>query len=170
MPLELVRVRLPRPARRLAIPSEVGVKAPGRSPYPKPTTPAVSAVMRGNRRADTKPEILVRSALHRAGLRFRKDYLISAGERRVRVDIAFPSKRVAVFVDGCFWHGCPEHGNEPKANTEYWLPKLARNRQRDLANTQMLRWAGWVVVRLWEHVPPSVAATRVEAVVRDIFE
>src|SRR5690349_21474676 len=89
-------------------------------PYPHPSSAAVRAQMRGNRRVDTKPESAVRSQLHKHGYRFRKDHLLIAGDARARADIVFPRQRVAVFVDGCFWHRCPEHGNAPRANREYW--------------------------------------------------
>jgi DNA mismatch endonuclease (patch repair protein) len=117
--------------------------------------------MKGNRSRDTKPEIALRSALHRRGRRFRKDYVVRVGDRRVRVDVAFPGRRVAVFSDGCFWHGCPEHGSRPRRNTHYWGPKLARNAQRDRQTTRALEEAGWVVVRFWEHVPTEEAAREI---------
>lgn len=108
--------------------------------------------MRGNRKRDTRPEIELRSALHRAGLRFRKDFAVRPDEGRViRVDVAFPRAHVAVFVDGCFWHRCPEHGNEPRSNSTYWGPKLARNVERDRGVDARLAAAGWRVVRVWEH-------------------
>lgn len=120
--------------------------------------------MKGNRRTDTRPELALRSALHAQGLRFRKDFLLrtSAGSS-VKADIVFTRDRIAVFVDGCFWHGCPEHGNSPKANTAYWGPKLSRNKERDLRLTDELRSDGWVVIRVWEHEPVELA---VEQVVR----
>lgn len=123
--------------------------------YPHPTSSAVTAVMKGNRRSDTRPEIRLRSALHRRGYRFRKDRRITVPDasRKPRPDIVFTRQRVAVFVDGCFWHCCPEHGRTPKANTDYWGPKLARNRERDRHDTALLRQANWNVVRLWEHQP-----------------
>jgi len=118
--------------------------------------------MKGNRRTDTKPELALRSALHAEGLRFRKDFQIrtSAGSR-VRADIVFTRSRIAVFVDGCFWHSCPEHGNTPKANTGYWVPKLARNKQRDKRVSSELRADGWSVIRIWEHEPLHQAVNRV---------
>jgi DNA mismatch endonuclease (patch repair protein) len=79
----------------------------------------------------------------------------------IRVDIVFPRPRLAVFVDGCFWHCCPEHGGRPKANAEYWTPKLARNVERDRQTDARLRSAGWTVLRIWEHVPPDRAANLV---------
>ena len=107
--------------------------------------------MRANRRSDTKPELALRRALHKQGYRYRKDFRIDLSGARVRPDIAFTARRVAVFVDGCFWHCCPEHGTRPAANTWYWEPKLARNVERDRAADAALAAAGWSVVRIWEH-------------------
>lgn len=118
--------------------------------------------MKGNRRADTKPEIALRSALHRRGLRFRKDVALRPVQRLRRVDIVFPAVKLAVFVDGCFWHGCPEHGNRPRVNTRYWSVKLARNVARDTLVNNELMEAGWTVVRVWEHEDVHEAAARVE--------
>src|SRR5258708_31817850 len=120
--------------------------------------------MRANRRVDTKPELALRSALHRQGERFRKDYRLDldAGAR-VRPDIAFTARRVAVFVDGCFWHVCPEHGRNPAVNEWYWAPKLRRTVERDRAADAALAAAGWRVVRIWEHVPLTDAVTAVTA-------
>jgi DNA mismatch endonuclease (patch repair protein) len=110
--------------------------------------------MRANRRTDTKPELALRHALHRLGYRYRKDYRLDLDSgRRVRPDIAFTARKVAVFVDGCFWHACPDHGSKPKANEWYWNPKLIKNVERDRMNDAALILAGWTVVRLWEHVP-----------------
>ena len=136
-------------------------------PYPHPTSIAVTAVMKGNRRANTRPEVLLRSRLHRSGLRFRKDLPIRLPGRSARPDIVFRRARVAVFLDGCFWHGCPDHGRRPKVNTGYWGPKLQRNLRRDQATIQELSEAGWTVVRIWEHVPTDEAVQRVLAVVTD---
>jgi DNA mismatch endonuclease (patch repair protein) len=129
--------------------------------YPAPSSPAVTAVMRGNRKRDTRPEIAVRSALHRAGLRFRKDLRISVDGWAVRPDIVFTRRRIAVFVDGCFWHRCPEHGTEPQVNIGYWRPKLQRNVTRDREVDRALRAAGWIAVRVWEHEDPAEAADRI---------
>jgi DNA mismatch endonuclease (patch repair protein) len=118
--------------------------------------------MKGNRRADTKPELALRKELHRRGLRFRKDAPLRQAERLRRVDIVFPGARLAVFVDGCFWHGCPEHGNKPRANTPYWSAKLARNVARDAQVDAELESAGWAVIRVWEHEGVQEAAERVE--------
>jgi len=133
--------------------------------YPHPLNPGRSANMRANRRTDTKPELALRRALHRQGFRYRKDYRIDLGGARVRPDIAFTARRVAVFVDGCFWHVCPEHGTKPANNTWYWGPKLARNVERDRAADSALEAAGWRVVRIWEHVPLDAAIAAVVAAV-----
>jgi DNA mismatch endonuclease (patch repair protein) len=114
--------------------------------------------MRANRRTDTKPELALRSALHRRGYRFRKDHRLDLdGGARVRPDIAFTARRVAVFVDGCFWHVCPQHGRDPAVNEWYWAPKLRRNIERDRAADAALAAAGWQVVRVWEHEPLEAA-------------
>ena len=124
--------------------------------------------MKANRRTDTKPELALRHALHRLGYRYRKDYRLDlASGRRVRPDIAFTARKVAVFVDGCFWHACPDHGSQPKNNEWYWSPKLARNVERDRAADAALAQAGWIVVRLWEHVPVTEAVALVTAAVGD---
>ena len=119
--------------------------------------------MRANRRTDTKPELALRRALHRLGYRYRKDYRLDLDSgRRVRPDIAFTARKVAVFVDGCFWHACPQHGSKPRANEWYWGPKLLKNVERDRVNDAALILAGWTVVRLWEHVPVNDAVATVE--------
>jgi DNA mismatch endonuclease, patch repair protein len=123
--------------------------------------------MKANRRADTKPELALRSALHALGYRYRKDFRLDLPARRVRPDIAFTARKVAVFVDGCFWHACPDHGSQPKNNEWYWSPKLARNVERDRAADAALTQAGWIVVRLWEHVPVTEAVALVTAAVGD---
>jgi DNA mismatch endonuclease (patch repair protein) len=130
--------------------------------YPHPSSQGRSANMKANRRTDTKPELALRHALHRLGYRYRKDYRLDLDSgRRVRPDIAFTARKVAVFVDGCFWHACPEHGSKPKANEWYWGPKLIKNVERDRVNDAALILAGWTVVRLWEHVPLDEAVTTV---------
>ena len=133
-----------------------------RVPYPKPSTSAVSAVMKGNRSRDTRPEVLLRSALHRRGLRFRKDYVVRTGSGRFRADVVFTRGRVAVFVDGCFWHGCPDHGRTPRSNVDYWQAKLSRNAARDRTTGAVLNEAGWTVVRIWEHERVADAVNSVE--------
>jgi DNA mismatch endonuclease, patch repair protein len=131
--------------------------------YPHPTSAAATAVMRANRKKNTGPELALRRMLYSRGLRYRIHFPIRASTTLVKPDIVFPSRRVAVFVDGCFWHSCPEHGNNPKVNTGYWGPKLERNRQRDELVTRVLEADGWRVVRIWEHVPTAAACELVLA-------
>ena len=119
--------------------------------------------MASNRRRDTFPELRLRSALHARGWRFRVDLRLDTSGAKPRPDIVFTRRKVAVFVDGCFWHGCPEHGSVPKSNRGYWVPKLARNEQRDRRNDEALGAAGWSVVRVWEHEPLSVALVTIES-------
>jgi DNA mismatch endonuclease (patch repair protein) len=124
--------------------------------------------MQANRRRDTELERAVRSALFARGLRYRVDFPIRVpGHRAIRADVVFPRRRVAVFIDGCFWHGCPEHGTTPATNQGYWAPKIAENRERDRRHSAVLHEAGWIVIRIWEHEDPEVAAEMVAvAVVR----
>lgn len=117
--------------------------------------------MRANRRTDTKPEVALRRELHRQGLRYRKDFRLDLTGARVRPDIAFTARRVAVFVDGCFWHCCPQHGSQPANNTWYWKPKLERNVERDRLADAALTAAGWSVVRVWEHESLEAAVAAV---------
>ncbi|MEP1123393.1 MAG: very short patch repair endonuclease [Ilumatobacter sp.] len=119
---------------------------------------------RKQRRRDTKPEVALRSALHRQGLRFRVDRKVLPGMRS-RPDIVFGPAKVAVFVDGCFWHRCPEHGTRPKNNQEWWDQKLDANVARDRRVDAELREAGWEVIRFWEHEDPLEAAERTASVV-----
>lgn len=121
--------------------------------------------MLANRHRDTSPELALRRALHARGLRFFVDRAPLPGIRR-RADILFPRRRVAIYVDGCFWHGCPLHGSQPKANADYWGPKLARNRVRDRETDASLREAGWLVIRVWEHEPADEAADRIATAIR----
>lgn len=118
--------------------------------------------MKRQGRRDTRPELAIRSALHRAGLRFRVDYRLP-GLRR-RGDIAFPAKRLVVFVDGCFWHGCPEHGTWPKENADWWRAKIEANVARDRDTDARLVQDGWFVLRVWEHEVPDEAVARLLAV------
>jgi len=121
--------------------------------------------MQAQRTRDTAPELAVRRLLHAQGLRFRIDRAPLPGLRR-RADIVFGPAKVAVFIDGCFWHACRLHGNNPRANSEYWAPKLASNARRDADTDAQLRAAEWVVVRMWEHDSPESIATAAAAVVR----
>jgi DNA mismatch endonuclease, patch repair protein len=97
------------------------------------------------RSENTKPEIVLRKALWAKGFRYRKQY------GKQKIDIAFPSKKIAIFVDGCFWHGCPVHSHIPKSNQAYWKPKLEKNKHRDKLMTETLQDQGWTVMRVWEH-------------------
>lgn len=155
----LVGARLPDPDRSVA-----RERAHAAGIYPAPLSPGRSRNMQANRRTDTKPEAALRSALHKLGFRYRKDLLLRLdGGVRVRPDIVFTARKVAVFVDGCFWHVCPEHGRQPTTNEWYWTPKLRRNMERDRTVSDALRKAGWHVVRVWEHEPLEVAVDTVTA-------
>lgn len=123
--------------------------------------------MSANKRTDTKPELALRSALHRAGLRFRKDLRVDVDGLRVRPDIVFTRRKVAVFVDGCYWHSCPQHAVTPKTNVDFWVAKLARNVERDREQDAALHAAGWKVVRVWEHVPAPAALSMVVEALTD---
>lgn len=130
-------------------------------PYPTPSSAASTAVMKGNRRRDTRAELGLRSALHSRGLRFRRDFPIGLKELTVKPDIVFTRHRVAVFMDGCFWHACPQHGNVPRVNKNYWVQKFQRNRDRVVRVDEALTSAGWRIVRIWEHEDVAAAAIRV---------
>jgi DNA mismatch endonuclease (patch repair protein) len=122
--------------------------------------------MQVQRTRDTAPEIAVRQILHAMGLRYRVDRAPLKGLRR-RADIVFGPAKVALYVDGCFWHGCPDHGRPvTAANPEYWSAKMERNRARDADTDRRLTEAGWLVVRAWEHEPPEDVALRVAEIVR----
>lgn len=131
-------------------------------PTPDASDAATRRAMQGNRRSDTAPEVALRSALHASGLRFRKDFPVVLGGLRVRPDVVFSRRAVAVFVDGCFWHGCPAHCRIPTRNREYWTAKIERNRLRDQRVGEALKGAGWQVVRVWEHEPVAGGVALVE--------
>jgi DNA mismatch endonuclease (patch repair protein) len=123
--------------------------------------------MQSNRSRDTKPELALRSAVHARGLRYR----VAAKplpELRRTADLVFPRAKVAVFLDGCFWHGCPEHHTVAAANARFWADKVEGNRTRDRDTDSRLADAGWVSVRVWEHEDPVEAAQRVEEVIRSV--
>jgi DNA mismatch endonuclease (patch repair protein) len=137
-------------------------------PYPEPADAAATKIGRANRRTDTKAEVALRSTLHRRGLRFRKDHLIRCMNGvKVRPDVVFTRALVAVFVDGCFWHGCPDHQNIPKRNIDYWVPKLLANVERDRRADDALAADGWHIERVWEHEDPDAAADRISAAVAE---
>jgi DNA mismatch endonuclease (patch repair protein) len=122
--------------------------------------------MIGNRSQNTRPELALRSRLHRLGLRFRVDRRIGEGRSAPRPDVVFPSQKVAVFLDGCFWHGCPKHGTRPRTNRVYWDAKITANRARDARQNAALEAEGWLVLRVSEHDAPDEAAARIAAFVR----
>ncbi|MFJ8859535.1 very short patch repair endonuclease [Streptomyces sp. NPDC102451] len=126
----------------------------------KPSSPGVSARMSRQARRDTAPEVAVRKLLHASGYRYRLNERVPHMPRRT-IDIAFTRAKVAVFLDGCFWHGCPEHATQPKSNAEWWRQKLARNMARDVETTEHLTTAGWTVLRFWEHEAPLRVAEQV---------
>lgn len=133
-----------------------------KEPERDPPTTALSARFAAQRRSDTKPELSLRRTLYRRGHRYRVQFSVNGLPRR-RVDIAFPGPKLAVFVDGCFWHGCPDHCVVPKANREWWLWKFQRNAERDRDTDRRLNELGWTVLRIWEHVPADDAADAVVA-------
>lgn len=104
-----------------------------------------SKIMQAIKGKHTKPELLLRKELSKLGYRYRLHH------GKEKIDIAFPSKKIAIFVDGCFWHCCPKHGRNPTSNKTYWLPKLKRNMERDKSTIKLLRKQGWKVIRIWEH-------------------
>nr|WP_248844717.1 very short patch repair endonuclease [Streptomyces anulatus] len=121
--------------------------------------------MRGNRSSDTRPEKLLRTLLYERGVRYRVSYRPLPRLRRT-ADVAFPGPKVAVFVDGCFWHGCAEHCRWPATNEEFWRRKIEGNQARDANTNQALAEAGWTSLRVWEHEDPMEAADRVIALVQ----
>ena len=121
--------------------------------------------MKSNKSRDTKPELALRSAVHALGLRYRVAAKPLVGLRRT-ADLVFPRAKVAVFLDGCFWHGCPEHHTVASANATFWAEKVESNRTRDRDTDRRLAEAGWDVVRVWEHEDPQLAALHVEEIVR----
>ncbi|GAA1251832.1 very short patch repair endonuclease [Pseudonocardia aurantiaca] len=135
------------------------------SDRPTPSSTAVSERMSRARRRDTEPEMMIRKEAHRRGLRYRVEAAIPGMPRR-RADMIFAGAKVAVFVDGCFWHSCPEHTSIPRANREWWVAKLEKNQLRDRATDVHLEGLGWTVLRFWEHEDPLVAVDAVERAVR----
>jgi DNA mismatch endonuclease (patch repair protein) len=145
----------------------VALRAIVRNP-PGPSSEAVRRVMVGNRRRDSIAEVELRRALHRAGYRYRVDLPVRvAGHRPIRPDIVFTRVRVAVFIDGCFWHGCGQHGTRPRSNSEYWAAKIEINQTRDREQTAVLERDGWTVIRVWEHDAPDIAFSSIRAVLDD---
>jgi len=133
---------------------------------PKSRSVAVRNVMRANRGVDTGPEIRLRSLVHKAGLRYAIDVRPEADINR-RADLVFRAAKVAVFVNGCFWHGCPKHYSSPKSNKRYWSEKVRRNRARDVETRFLLKRRGWRVLVFWEHQPAQSCSERVVSVVSE---
>jgi DNA mismatch endonuclease (patch repair protein) len=131
----------------------------GNGSTPSASSELIRTRMRTTRRRDTKPELALRSALHGMGLRFQVDRTIDGNRRRT--DVVFPTERIAVYVDGCFWHACPDHGTTPKSNRQWWVDKLANNVARDAATTEALTAKGWLVLRFWEHDEPTATASTI---------
>jgi DNA mismatch endonuclease (patch repair protein) len=129
-------------------------------PSIQPSSPAASHRMGKVRQKGTDAEIALRRELYRGGLRYRIDYEVMKKPRRM-ADVAFPGLKIAIFVDGCFWHGCPEHATWPKQNAEFWRQKIEANRHRDADTNSRLIDAGWTVLRFWEHESPIRAAETV---------
>lgn len=130
---------------------------------PTPPPSAASPSMRSNRRRDTNPELRLRRALHAMGYRYRVDMRLDVAGRRIHADLVFTRARVAVFVDGCFWHGCSEHCRMPSDPSGYWHAKIRRNMERDRAADDVLTEAGWCIVRVWEHTPVENAVIQIQA-------
>lgn len=133
-------------------------------PRIQPSSPVASRRMARVRQTGTSAEIALRKELFRKGLRYRIDFEVLNKPRRV-ADIAFPRLKIAIFVDGCFWHGCPDHATWPKQNAEFWRQKIEANRLRDLDTNERLRDIGWEVLRVWAHESPPDAARNVFNVV-----
>ena len=129
------------------------------------SSPATRKSMQGNRSRDTKPEMAVRSAVHRRGIRFRVSAR-SQPELTRTADLVLRKTRIAVFVDGCYWHGCPDHHTQPATNSQYWADKIARNIESDSETTAYLQRAGWTVLRFWEHEDPEAVADQVQEAVQ----
>ncbi|MBZ4557571.1 very short patch repair endonuclease [Mycobacterium avium] len=129
---------------------------------PEPLDDSTRRRMRSQRRRDTALESRIRKSLHRSGFRFRVDHRPEKS-LRCRGDIVFTRLKVIVFVDGCFWHGCPRHATSPTNNAEWWREKLDANVERDRRNDQLLKELGWRVVRIWEHEETDEAVDRIRA-------
>lgn len=130
-------------------------------PSIQPSSPEASRRMARVRQKGTSAELALRRQLYGKGIRYRVDFEVLRRPRRV-ADIAFPGLRIAVFVDGCFWHGCPEHATWPKNNSDFWRQKIEANRLRDMDTNERLKNDGWLVLRFWEHEPADMAASAVE--------
>ncbi|MBZ4519466.1 very short patch repair endonuclease [Mycobacterium avium] len=133
---------------------------------PEPLDDSTRRRMQSQRRRDTTLESRIRKALHQSGFRFRVDHRPEKS-LRCRGDIVFTRLKVIVFVDGCFWHGCPRHATSPTNNAEWWREKLDANVERDRRNDQLLKELGWRVVRIWEHEETDEAVERIRAALKE---
>jgi DNA mismatch endonuclease (patch repair protein) len=133
---------------------------------PEASSPEALRRMKRQRRFDTRPEIAIRRLVHAKGLRYRVDAVLPVVGVRRRADMLFGRSKVAVFVDGCYWHSCPDHGTKPKANAEWWAEKLAANVSRDRDTDRRLAAVGWAVLRIWEHEEAESTAQKIDKLVR----
>lgn len=136
-------------------------------PQLRSSSPEASKRMAKVRQTGTDAEVALRRQMYSIGLRYRVNYEVLRNPCRI-ADVAFPGRKLAVFVDGCFWHGCPEHATWPKRNAEFWREKIEANRRRDIDTTDRLRYLGWTVLRFWSHEPPAEAARVVSRMVASI--
>jgi DNA mismatch endonuclease (patch repair protein) len=134
---------------------------------PAPSSVAALRRMKAVKPRDTVPEKALRQELYKKGLRYRVDARLIKDMNR-RADIVFRSVKVAVFVDGCFWHGCPKHGTQAKANAEFWKNKIKRNQERDAETNKLLKKAGWKVVRVWEHENPEKVSQNIYKLITNL--
>lgn len=146
------------------VPSKTKVKNKNKIARPAPSSDAALKRMKAAKPRDTAPEKALRSALHKKGLRFRVDEKPIMDLNR-KADIVFRSAKVAIFVDGCFWHGCPIHGTQAKANAKFWKKKIRQNQERDADTNKELKKVGWKVIRVWEHENPEKAAEKISNIV-----
>ena len=129
----------------------------------KSSSKEVSERMKRMPTKDSKPELRLRKAIYGLGFRYRLHRKDLPG----KPDIAFGPAKVAVFVDGCFWHNCPEHGTIPKNNREWWLEKFQRNQERDMLKDEQLKEMGWLPIHVWEHEDPDTAARNIKKLVKE---
>ena len=132
------------------------------------SSPDASHRMAKVKQTGTDAELALRQAMYRIGLRYRVGYAVLKKPRRI-ADVAFPGRKIPVFVDGCFWHGCPEHATWPKRNAEFWRKKIEANRQRDADTNARLQAIGWTVLRFWSQESPAKAAETVARVVANAY-
>lgn len=133
----------------------------GSPPVMVPPSDVIRRRMEALRRKDTDPELAIQSELVRMGVRFQTD--TRPDTVRSRADLVVVDARLAIYIDGCYWHACPDHGTVPKRNTAWWVAKLEANQQRDLRVTAQLEAAGWAVLRIWEHEDVAMAADRIRS-------